>query len=112
MTASPTPGGADDQLTERAEQAVRARAGEAGPCSCEELMEHLFEFLDAELDDSDCHRFRRHAQECPTCNQAADAEQHIREIVRRSCAEVAPSTLKVRIRSQLTVLRVTDREAP
>ncbi|MFC7406346.1 mycothiol system anti-sigma-R factor [Georgenia alba] len=96
-----------EELADRAERAVRARAGERGPCSCEELLEHLFEFLDSELDEDQDARLRRHAAECPTCTAAADAEQHIRELVRRSCAEVAPSSLRLRVRSQLSVLRVT-----
>lgn len=96
-----------ENLTERAEQAVRRRAGgRATPCSCDELLEHLFEFLDSELDDDQQARFRRHAEECRTCTEATDAEQHIRALVRRSCAEVAPSSLRLRVQSQLTVLRV------
>jgi mycothiol system anti-sigma-R factor len=94
-------------LTERAEQAVRRRAeGRTTPCSCDELLEHLFEFLDSELDDDQQARFRRHAEECRTCTEATDAEQHIRALVRRSCSEVAPSSLRMRVQSQLTVLRV------
>ncbi|WP_345214865.1 mycothiol system anti-sigma-R factor [Georgenia halophila] len=98
---------AEDHLAERAERAVRERAGQQGPCSCDELLEHLFEFLDAELDEGQEARLRRHAAECPTCTEATDAEQHIRELVRRSCLEVAPSSLKLRVRSQLSVLKVT-----
>ena len=46
-------------LTERAEKALRARAeGRTTPCSCEELLEHLFEFLDSELDEEQL-RIRR-----------------------------------------------------
>ncbi|MFD1716791.1 mycothiol system anti-sigma-R factor [Georgenia deserti] len=97
----------EEHLVSRAEEAVRARAGESGPCSCEELMDHLFEFLDAELDESEEARLRRHAAECPHCTEAADAEVHIRELVKRSCAEVAPSSLRMRVRSQLTVLKVS-----
>lgn len=94
-------------LTERAERALRERTGDRSkPCSCDELLEHLFEFLDAELDEDQQARFRRHAEECPTCTEATDAEQHIRALVRRSCAEVAPSSLRLRVQSQLTVLRV------
>ncbi|MCK6212665.1 mycothiol system anti-sigma-R factor [Georgenia sp. EYE_87] len=96
-----------ENLTERAEKALRARAeGRTTPCSCDELLEHLFEFLDSELDEDQVERFRRHAAECPTCTEATDAEQHIRALVRRSCAEVAPSSLRLRVQSQLTVLRV------
>ena len=93
-------------LVDRAEEALRRRGGAGTVCSCEELLDHLFEFLDSELDEDQYARFRAHAAECPTCTEAADAEEHIRALVRRSCAEVAPSSLRVRVQSQLTVLRV------
>jgi anti-sigma factor (TIGR02949 family) len=95
-------------LVDRAERALLALAGgRTRACSCEELLENLMEFLDSELDEDTCTRFRQHAEECPTCHQATDAEQHIREMVRRSCAEKAPSSLRLRVESQLAVLRVT-----
>ena len=95
-------------LVDRAEQALRARDGDgARVCTCEELLDNLMEFLDSELDEDQCTRFREHAAGCPTCHEATDAEQHIRSLVRRSCAEVAPASLRLRVASQLTVLRVT-----
>jgi anti-sigma factor (TIGR02949 family) len=94
-------------LIDRAERAVRERSGD-GRCTCEELLDNLMEFLDSELDEDQCARFRAHADNCPTCHEAADAEQHIRALLRRSCSEVAPSSLRVRVASQLSVLRVTS----
>ncbi|WP_127131787.1 mycothiol system anti-sigma-R factor [Georgenia sp. SYP-B2076] len=95
-------------LVDRAEQALLAQAGgKERQCTCEELLDNLMEFLDSELDEDQEARFRAHAEDCPTCHEAADAEQHIRSIVRRSCAEVAPSSLRLRVESQLSVLRVT-----
>jgi anti-sigma factor (TIGR02949 family) len=96
----------DHDLVDRAERAVRERS-DGGRCTCEELLDNLMEFLDSELDEDQCARLRAHADSCPTCHEAADAEQHIRTLLRRSCSEVAPSTLRVRVASQLTVLRVT-----
>ncbi|WP_448073080.1 mycothiol system anti-sigma-R factor [Georgenia yuyongxinii] len=95
-------------LVDRAERALLALSGgRTRQCSCEELLENLMEFLDSELDEDTCTRYRQHAAECPTCHQATDAERHIREMVRRSCAEKAPSSLRLRVESQLAVLRVT-----
>lgn len=90
-------------LLERAERAIRSRGGKE--CTCEELQENLMEFLDSELSEDACTRYREHAAQCPSCNELADAEQHIRDMVRRSCSEVAPSSLRLRVASQLTVLR-------
>ncbi|HLV05363.1 mycothiol system anti-sigma-R factor [uncultured Georgenia sp.] len=74
-------------------------------CRCEELREHLFEFLDSEMNESDLGRLRRHLAECPTCREATDVETRIRTLLRRSCREVAPSTLRLRVITQIGVLR-------
>jgi anti-sigma factor (TIGR02949 family) len=81
---------------------------QAGPCRCEELLEHLDEFLDSEMSDSQCARLREHVDGCPTCQEAADAVQHVRAIVRRSCAETAPEDLRLRLAQRLSSLRVGD----
>ncbi|MFH5824117.1 mycothiol system anti-sigma-R factor [Georgenia sp. AZ-5] len=96
------------ELAERAERALLNRnGGKAKECTCDELLENLMEFLDSELDEDLCTRYRQHAAQCPRCREASDAEQHIRQVVRRSCAEKAPSTLRLRVESQLTVLRAS-----
>jgi anti-sigma factor (TIGR02949 family) len=74
-------------------------------CNCEELLEHLFEFVDSEMTDGDRERLRRHVEECPTCREATDAETRIRVLLRRSCQEVAPTTLRLRVLTQISVLR-------
>jgi len=74
-------------------------------CGCEDLISRLFQLLDAELEDSERARLQRHIDACPTCHEAADAEQHLRHLIRRSCAELAPETLRARVITQITVLR-------
>jgi len=74
-------------------------------CKCEELLEHLFEFVDSEMSDADRDRLRRHVENCPTCREATDAETRIRLLLRRSCQEVAPSTLRLKVITQIGVLR-------
>lgn len=74
-------------------------------CRCEELLEHLYEYVDSEMSDSERDRLSRHLRECLTCQEVTDAETRIRVLLRRSCQEVAPSTLRLRVLSQITVLR-------
>ncbi len=74
-------------------------------CRCEELLEHLFEYVDSEMNDQDRERLHRHLTECPTCQEATDAETKIRLLLRRSCREVAPNTLRMRVITQIGVLR-------
>ena len=72
---------------------------------CEEALTHLAEFLDSELAETDCGRIRQHLADCEPCLAAYDAQDHLKKLVRRSCGEIAPAELHVRIRAQLTVLR-------
>ncbi len=74
-------------------------------CGCDDLARRLDALLDAELEEAECRRLRRHMESCAECHRAADAEQHLRSLIRRSCREHAPDTLRVRVISQITVLR-------
>lgn len=86
-----------------------AGAGAATPCGCEEALDRLFEFLDAELPSPDRGRLAAHLSVCPHCLDAASAERHVRALIRRSCTERAPETLRMRVIAQLTVMRVERR---
>ncbi|QDB78528.1 mycothiol system anti-sigma-R factor [Georgenia sp. 311] len=74
-------------------------------CRCEEMLEHLFEYVDSEMTVEDSARLHRHVEECATCQEATDAETRVRLLLRRSCQEVAPSTLRLRVITQIGVLR-------
>lgn len=92
-------------------------AGVGGPCgavgsflegSCEEVADHLFELLDAQMPLEAAARLRRHCETCPHCSELAEAEIHVREIVKRSCcAESAPVSLRMRVTNQIAVYRST-----
>lgn len=75
-------------------------------CGCEEAIDRLFEYLDAEMPESDTLRVTAHLKACHSCEDAASAEQHVRELLRRSCRESAPETLRVRVIAELTLRRV------
>lgn len=72
---------------------------------CSEALARLFEFIDAEIDDASGDRIRRHLADCEPCLAEYDVSDHLKKLVRRSCSDVAPTDLHVRIREQLTVLR-------
>lgn len=92
-------------------------AGVGGPCgapgsllegSCEEVADHLFELLDAQMPLEAAARLRRHCETCPHCSELTEAEIHVREIVKRSCcAESAPVSLRMRVTNQIAVYRST-----
>ncbi|WP_108717919.1 mycothiol system anti-sigma-R factor [Miniimonas sp. S16] len=70
---------------------------------CRAALEHLAELLDHAMADSDADVLRAHIEACDPCTEAADAEEHVRALIRRACVEKAPSQLRVRIVSQLVV---------
>lgn len=77
-----------------------------GPVDCNEALARLFEFLDAEIGDVEGDRIRAHLADCEPCLSEYDVSDHLKRLVRRSCSEVAPTELHLRIRQQLTVLRM------
>lgn len=72
---------------------------------CGEALARLFEFIDAEIGELEGDRIRRHLADCEPCLSEYDVADHLKKLVRRSCADVAPVELHVRIREQLTALR-------
>jgi anti-sigma factor (TIGR02949 family) len=77
-----------------------------GPCGCDEAISRLYEYLDAEMPEPDCLRVAAHLAVCADCHDAAGAERHVRELLRRSCVERAPETLRMRVVAEMIVRRV------
>ena len=73
-------------------------------CSCAEARAHLEAFLDRECTAD----LTQHVATCPHCSRIADAETHLREILRSRCAEQAPPELRARVLGRLSTLRATD----
>ncbi len=74
-------------------------------CRCDEALDRLEAFLDSEVEPFDADRLRAHLSECVSCFGEAEVEQRIRALLRRSCCEVAPETLRLRVRTEITVIR-------
>ena len=76
-------------------------------CSCAEARAHLEAFLDRECTADLTERLAQHVAACPYCSRIADAETHLREILRSRCAEQAPPGLRARVLGRLSVMRST-----
>ena len=76
-------------------------------CSCSEARAHLERFLDHECDGDLTARLAEHVATCEHCSRIADAETHLREILRSRCAEQAPPELRARVLRRLSVMRST-----
>lgn len=68
---------------------------------CREALKRLGAFLDGELGEVTQSRLEQHLSDCAPCTERADFEEHLRELVRRGCADQAPEHLKARIRMRL-----------
>jgi mycothiol system anti-sigma-R factor len=75
---------------------------------CEHVLERVYEFLDNEIDAASGDAIRHHLAMCEPCLERFDVEEAVKSLVHRCCGgEVAPSHLRTKIVTQLTVLRRT-----
>ncbi|PPK98716.1 mycothiol system anti-sigma-R factor [Kineococcus xinjiangensis] len=75
---------------------------------CREVLDRAFEYIDGELGPLDCDKIRRHLLECAPCLREYDASEHLKALVRRSCAcDAAPLELRAKILLRITEVRAT-----
>ena len=84
-----------------------------GPATPErrDLRFGLEEALDGELPEEMVRRMRSHTADCPECAEEWECVQRIKELVRRSCTDRAPSGLRERIALECRTVSVTRTEA-
>ncbi|MDD7384582.1 MAG: zf-HC2 domain-containing protein [Actinomycetaceae bacterium] len=69
--------------------------------TCADVASHLFELLDHEMPGDVEERLLSHVRTCPYCSELADAEVHVRNIMKRACASgPAPEGLVSRVRKE------------
>ena len=105
MTDHREPGTNGDKSTEPVKSPKTA--DDSQDCSCAEARAHLEAFLDHECDGDLRSRLEAHVASCEHCSRIADAETHLREILRSRCAEQAPPELRARVLRRLSVMRST-----
>jgi mycothiol system anti-sigma-R factor len=71
--------------------------------SCDDVLSHVFEFLDHETDDERRTVIAEHLEDCSSCLRQFGIEQEFKALVRRRCGgDVPPPGLRDRIKVQLT----------
>jgi len=74
-----------------------------GGIDCEDVLADVYLYLDDESDDDVRGRIRAHLDGCAPCLRQFGLEQDVKSLVARSCGgDVAPDTLKSRIRGKLS----------
>jgi mycothiol system anti-sigma-R factor len=73
--------------------------------SCDDVLSHVFEFLDHETDDARRAVIAEHLEECSPCLRQFGIEQEFKALVRRRCGgDAPPPGLRDRIKLQLTTV--------
>ena len=73
--------------------------------SCDDVLSHVFEFLDHETDDARRTVIAEHLEDCSPCLRQFGIEQEFKALVRRRCGgDPAPVGLRDRIKVQLTTV--------
>ena len=73
---------------------------------CADYLERIVYFLDNELDAADCDAVRLHLDSCNPCLVKYDLQRTVKQVVARSCSEVAPHDLRERVRVQIREVQV------
>ena len=73
--------------------------------SCDDVLSHVFEFLDHETNDARRAVIAEHLEDCSSCLREFGIEQEFKALVRRRCGgDVPPPGLRDRIKLQLTTV--------
>ena len=73
--------------------------------SCDDVLSHVFEFLDHETDDARRAVIAEHLEDCSPCLRQFGIEQEFKALVRRRCGgDPTPMGLRDRIKLQLTTV--------
>ncbi|MDT0277685.1 mycothiol system anti-sigma-R factor [Blastococcus goldschmidtiae] len=71
--------------------------------SCDDVLTHVFEFLDHETSDARRGVIAEHLEDCSSCLREFGIEQEFKALVRRRCGgDKPPPSLRERIKMQLT----------
>jgi anti-sigma factor (TIGR02949 family) len=68
---------------------------------CEDVIAHLFEYLDGEMDAEKRAHINRHLEECRGCYSRAEFEKLLRQKIGELGEEPAPPTLQRRLKTLL-----------
>jgi mycothiol system anti-sigma-R factor len=73
--------------------------------SCDDVLSHVFEFLDHETGDERRAIIAEHLEDCSSCLREFGIEQEFKALVRRRCGgDPPPPSLRERIKVQLTTV--------
>jgi mycothiol system anti-sigma-R factor len=78
---------------------------------CADFLDRIVYLLDNELDEAECAIVRMHLEECHPCLETYDLQRTVKQVVARSCSEVAPAELRERVRVRIREIQVRIQES-
>jgi len=78
---------------------------------CADFLDRIVYLLDNELDEAECAIVRMHLEECHPCLETYDLQRTVKQVVARSCSEVAPDELRERVRVRIREIQVRIQES-
>jgi mycothiol system anti-sigma-R factor len=70
------------------------------------MLQHVYEFLDHELDTATSDEIRQHLAGCEPCLDRFDLEQAVKSLVSRSCgSDIAPPALRTKVMDRLAAAK-------
>lgn len=80
--------------------------GKPHETDCSEVLDHLYEYLDNEMSDDACAKFRQHFEECRPCLEKYGLEQAVKKLVKRCCGhDDVPVDLRAKVLTRLQLIR-------
>ncbi|MCZ4120155.1 MULTISPECIES: mycothiol system anti-sigma-R factor [unclassified Streptomyces] len=80
--------------------------GNAHETDCSEVLDHLYEYLDEEMSDDACAKFREHFDECHPCLEKYGLEQAVKKLVKRCCGhDDVPTDLRSKVMMRIELIR-------
>lgn len=67
--------------------------------SCEDVLEHLFSYLDQEVDEEMHADIEHHLEQCRECYSRADFERRLKQRIAETGDAEAPESLRQRIKT-------------
>jgi anti-sigma factor (TIGR02949 family) len=87
--------------------------GEPHETDCAEVLDHLYEYLDREMPDGDCEKFKEHFDECSPCFEKYGIEREVKKLVKRCCGhDDVPSDLRAKVMGRIEVIRQGQQASP
>jgi len=70
-------------------------------CDCSDAQDQIYQYLDAELDESTAASVRAHLEDCSGCHDSFDFERRLKMVIRNHLNEDMPESLEAKVKELL-----------